>query len=44
MRTDRRTDMTRLIVAFLDFAKAPKKMNKLALYFFVAWDIYEYSK
>jgi hypothetical protein len=25
MRTDKRTDMTKLIVAFLDFANAPKK-------------------
>ena len=27
MRTDRRTDMTKLIVAFRSFAKTPKKHN-----------------
>ena len=27
MRTARRTDMTKLIVAFRNFAKAPKKLN-----------------
>jgi hypothetical protein len=27
MRADRRTDMTKLIVAFRNFAKAPKKVN-----------------
>jgi hypothetical protein len=27
MRTDRQTDMTKLTVAFRDFAKAPKNQN-----------------
>jgi hypothetical protein len=29
MRTDGQTDMTKLIVAFRDFAKAPKNINKI---------------
>jgi len=44
MRTDRRTDMTKLIFTFRNFAVAPKKMVNRVLYFYVAWDIGEFSK
>ena len=36
--------MTKLIFIFHNFVEAHKKMINRALYFFVAWDIGEYSK
>jgi len=39
-----RTDMMKLIFTFHTLANAPRKMINLAIHFFVAWDICEYSK
>ena len=43
MRTDGRTDMTKLVVAFRNFAKAPNKtrQNTLTEYFNLDYSIYK---
>ena len=43
MRTDRRTDVTKLIVAFRNFSKAPKKCGRCQIWFDILQPLVEFA-